>query len=291
MTARCLVPHFAEWAAVHLFDSSGELYRAEFPERDEPLMRQVPLTFLSGYAVMKTRVDDEFFTELCEEQSVYDALRALHPRSGAAIPLVHGGTLIGSIVALTIDRDLEEADFEGLALFAEAASEAFVSLQLRADQMAESNDAWTRVSMGLYHVDVYRPHEEHTPAFRVTPLDGRCIRIEATRADGGHLLATLDVKSHHLAYETWHFPTPFYVPAAGPVSLTDQEVPDHSSGTVLIDQPAIALIYDLPLTQAIDTATLVEIFQRGLREGQTNPSSLLGDIGGERFPFVAVSFR
>lgn len=291
MTARCLVPHFAEWAVVHLFDASGELYRAEFPQRAEPVMREVPLTFLSGYAIMKTRVDEQFFADLCEEQSVYDALQALHPRSGAAIPLVHGGTLIGSLVVLTIKRDLEESDFQGLALFAEAASEAFMSLQLRADQAADSNDAWTRVSMGLYHVDVYRPHADRSLTFRVTPLDGRCIRIEATRAGGGHLLATLDVKGHRLAYETWRFPSPFYVPATGPVSLTEQDVSEHSTGTITLDQPAIALIYDLALTQAIDTATLVEIFQSGLRDGQTNPASLLGDIGSNRFPFVAISFR
>jgi hypothetical protein len=291
MIARCLVPHFADWAAVHLFDSSGELYRAEFPQRDEPIMREVPLTFLSGYAVMKARVDEQFFAELCEERSVYENLAALQPRSGAAIPLVHGGTLIGSLVALSIHRDLDEADFEGLALFAEAASESFVSLQLRADQTARADESWTRVSMGQYHVDLYRPPDDRQVTFRITPLGGRCIRVEATSSGGGHFVATLDVNGDRLAYETWHFPAPFHVPASGPVSLTEREAREHATGLITFDAPAVALISDIPLTRAIDTASLVEIFRRGLHDGEPNPAALLADIGGERFPFVAISFR
>ncbi len=289
--AQCLVPHFADWAAVHLFDSTGELYRAEFPDSDEPIMQQVPMTFINGYAVMKSRVDQEFFAELCDEPLVWEALAALQARSGAAIPLLHSGTLVGSIVALSTERDLDEADFEGLASFAEAASDAFASLQTRALRIGTFDAAWTRISVGLYHVDIYRPQRARDISVRVSPLEGCRLRFELIKADQGRLSATLDAKRHRLAYETVHFPVPFHVPAKGPVTLAQRDVPESSTGVIVLEEPSLTLVHDAALTRAIDPATIVKLFRRALQEGQSNPASLLADVDADRFPFVAISLR
>jgi hypothetical protein len=289
--SRSVVPQFADWCAVHLFDPSGELFRAEFPESAEPVLHQVPLTFLSGYAVMKRRVDEAFLAEICEDPAQRGRLSALQARSGAAIPLSDGGTLVGSLVALSIRRDLDEADFEGLALFADAASAAFGSLRVHAQSLGAANDAWTRVNAALYNIDVYRPYAGRDVAFRIGPADGRNVRIHAASARGGHLTATLDVTAHRLLFDATHFPPPFHVRGAGPVSVTTTDVHEHTAGEITLEEHSVALIFDLEFTRAIDTATIVDVVQRGLREGQSNPASSLAALSGERFAFVAISLR
>jgi hypothetical protein len=289
--AEALVSNFAEWAAVHLFDSAGELYHAELPARDEPILRQVPMTFLNGYAVMKTCVDELFYAQLCEDPAACEALATLNPRSGAAIPLIHNGTLVGSIVALSITRDFDEADFEGLAMFAEAASNAFASLQSRRHRHEKFNDTWTRVSVEPYHVDVYRPRGQANVTFRVSPLERGCIRIEAENAQGGRLTAVLNADSQELVYEAVRFPPPFHVAGSGPVALTESDAPEYAAATVVLEQPSVTLIHDVALTRSIDTASIVEILRTGLREREANPAASLGDIDDGRLGFAAITFR
>jgi hypothetical protein len=240
---------------------------------------------------MKRCVDEAFFAEICEDPAQCARLSELHARSGVAIPLIDGGTLVGSIVALSIRRDLDEADFEGLALFANAASGAFGSLRVHAQSFAAGNEAWTRVNAGLYNIDVYRPFGSPDLTFRISPSDGRSARIHATNTRGGQLTATLEINAQRLLFDASQFPPPFYVPGAGPVSLIGSDVHEHADGHIALERPSVVLIHDLELTRAIDTATIVDAVRRGLREGQSNPAASLASLGGERFPFVAISLR
>jgi hypothetical protein len=288
---RCLVTYFGDWGCVHLFDLEGELYHAELPARDEPLLSHVPMTFLNGYAVMKTRVDEEFFAEVCEEREAQIALASTQPRSGAALPLACGGRLVGSMIVLSTARDLDEADFEALARFAENASHAFAALQVRLQRKSGAGDAWTRVSVAGYDVDVYQPPNAGASTFRATLLSAKTIGIEVQNENGGSLSATLDINAQALAFEATHFPPPAYVGASGPVALLQTDVRDRAQGSISLAESSVTLVYDAEFARSAESARVVEILQHGLRDGEENPAALLAAVSGERFPFIAITFR
>jgi|GEM_PF-4338913 len=285
-----IVALFGEWAVVHLFDASGDVHHAEFPMNDSPLMPEVPMTFISGYAVMKTRVDEDFFAEVCGDSETREALARLQPRSGAAIPLSNNGEIIGTFVVLSTERDLDLPDFEALSQYAQNASQALAALLERRKQAELHEEAWTHVSVGPYDLHVFHSLEGKA-RFLAAPLDRWSVRIEADNGRGGTFNATLNVKSHTLAFEAVRFAEPLQVAASGPVAVAAPAIKERTERTISLRTPSVTLISDNGHARGADVAATVEILQRGLREGARNPALHLAEAAGARGAFIAITSR
>jgi GAF domain-containing protein len=117
-----------EFAAVSLIDSEGALYRAEFPERDVPLVSSMPANFLSGYAIIRSAIDAEFFREAFDDAESIEAISRARPLSAASIPIIQSGRVAGTLLALTFSYRFSGDHAAGLMQLCDAAGRVLARL-------------------------------------------------------------------------------------------------------------------------------------------------------------------
>jgi two-component system cell cycle sensor histidine kinase/response regulator CckA len=108
--AELLVPTLADWCAIDVVDTMGELVRRASVPPDLPLEQSVP----HGPAIVVRTGEPELVVDAAR----VDAFRALALRSAICVPLVAGGHVFGAISLLSRDRRYGRGD---LALAAEIA--------------------------------------------------------------------------------------------------------------------------------------------------------------------------
>jgi hypothetical protein len=148
-----------------------------------------------------------------------------------------------------------------------------------------------RVSAGTYDVDIYLPPHVKRNCFKALATDAGTIAIEGKSIHGGTFSAILNAQQHTLAFEALRFPEPLYVAASGPVGVVERSLPERAASVLSLNEPSVTLIYDTPFMKKVDPASVVEVLQRGLRNGEKNPAALLPALGSERIPFIAISLR
>ncbi len=150
---------------------------------------------------MKSRADETLFAAISDDPQTREALADLRPISGATVPLLQEGSINGTLVVLSTERELGEPEFEGILQYADAASHAFALIQARSKRRENgSSHAWTRVSAGDYDIHVYHPRARGAGIFRATPIDANRIGIETSIPGGAGLRATLDIGQGTLSY-------------------------------------------------------------------------------------------
>jgi len=289
-TARRL---FGDWVAVHLLDTQGDMYGTELPAGAHPLMREIPNTFISGYAVMKSHIDEAFFEALTDDEQTREDLAQLNPISGAALPLMHEGSVSGTLIVLTTERELGEPEFEALLQFAEAASLAFAVLQVRIAKLTLSTShEWTRISVGDYDIHVYHPHAHRGVTFHALPLDAHRIGIEVRDVEGGALMGTLNLDQGTFSYEAIQFPPPVQISASGPASAMGEAGNRPIAHTLMLKPPSVTLIYDAEFPRLVDSGRVVEVLQNAMRAAAENPAFELAQfVQSERAGFIAITSR
>ena len=183
-----------DWASVTLIDNGGNMYAAEWPTRQEPLLDRVPLTLLSGYAVMRSRIDSEFFGEVTDDPTAQRHLESLGALSGASIPISNGGRIVGSLVVLSTTRRMYEPECEALLQLADIGARAFSEVQTRMlrSQAVVTNTyepLWEQLSSGECELNAYRGPRART-WIRIAALDAS--RVGITAVSGGNVDASFE---------------------------------------------------------------------------------------------------
>lgn len=172
-----------DFASVTLIDNAGNMYAAESPSRQEPLLDRIPLTLLSGYAVMRSRIDSEFFREVTDDPAAQQRLESFGALSGATIPIADGGRIVGSLVVLSSTRRMYEPECEALLQLADIGARAFSEVQTRMlRSQAVANDTyeplWEQLSSGECELNAYRGPRART-WIRIAALDASRVGITA----------------------------------------------------------------------------------------------------------------
>jgi GAF domain-containing protein len=150
----------ADWCAAAIIDRAGSLHKAEFPRSQDPVMQQLPSTFLSGDRFVQFEIDEAFFTEILEDDASRERIRALRPRSAVCVPITDEGRVSGGLFALSRSQPLTEAESQAMETVAALASESLSNLERRlARARMRSNEewvSWQSVSLGGIRLSAYR---------------------------------------------------------------------------------------------------------------------------------------
>ncbi len=200
----------ADRCVVQMFDSSGNLYSAHRPESEKPAIDVVPTTFLDGRAIVRSQIDEDFYSEITDDETARNGLAALSPVSGASIPIMESGRVVGNMLVLTRRRQLSEAEFEAMLSLCESASRAFSILQLRLSR-AETRvfseaPHWMHLMVRDCRIDSYRGNAS-TCSIRMSPIGGadQCVGVVAADAPDPHeSLEIAETMLHEIALAAEH---------------------------------------------------------------------------------------
>lgn len=200
------------WASVQLFDHAGNMYAAEVPVRIEPLMDRVPFSLLNGYAVMRSRIDSEFFAEVTDDPRTQQRLESLAPLSGASIPIADGGRIVGTMIVLSIVRRMYEPEFDALLQIADVGARAFAEVQTRVLRAQAATNIyeplWDELTIGDCRIYAYRGPNART-CIRIAALDETHAAITAvTGSDADASFELAEAALQELATVVHHWEDP-----------------------------------------------------------------------------------
>ncbi|MFN2449032.1 MAG: GAF domain-containing protein, partial [Candidatus Baltobacteraceae bacterium] len=276
-----------DWVCVHIVDDEGGVHSAELPAEGDPLLPQLPLSFLNGFALMTSRIDEQFFEQIASEPETQERLAALAPLSAALLPLAHDGRLIGSIVAFATRRTMDDAQFQAFSKLSALASRAFASVQIRAGQAARG--AWSHVACAQYDAEVFSAANAYTRVSASLAPEGAKILIDLAGVQGERFAGTLDANAHTLRFACSAMPQPLAIGPGGAIR-TLRVVGEEQR--LALKPRTFALIYPQGLAGPIETAPLVEYLSDALTADEPdNALRAAREIARYGQSFVLISSR
>jgi len=126
----------------------------------------IPKSFLSDRPIFDANGGDAFLTEVTDDPREQTALLALHPRSGATLPIIsRDGMRRGVIVACSREGKADSASFDALDRFAQIVAQRCYELEsdTRALPVYAQDGLWKRFSDRALDLAVYRSNDCPTP--------------------------------------------------------------------------------------------------------------------------------
>lgn len=280
----------ADIVAVMLADEHGDVYAAHQPQ--EPLLGELwPTPFMTGESITYTRAGEGFFRSAFDDEEYARRLKALRAHSGAALPIVSGAHIVGTMVALSTRQQMFQPEFDALTELCERTGRVLLTLREPIVQDAP----WRRAVAGDVTVDVFEGAK--TKASFSTRSDGHCVAIvllepadvpragaiaervvlepqadlrqlvtELKQDSGGIAIAVAE--DGRMRYACEGVPIPQRVPLSGPVSSV-RRAESCESGSLALDGDCVTLVYSSLFASQIETAQVVGAVQRGLRDNRT----------------------
>lgn len=266
--AASLTEHVADWACVHIVDDDGTPYVWESPERESVVLPQLPDFFLAGYSIFKPHADDEFYGKISKDPEARDRLEALGAISGAALPIVAHGALIGCAIALSLRHVYDADDFQHISSLVAGAGRAFEQMKRAATYQAETYS-------GL--------DSDARVAISVTPA---AIEIELSGPGETHLSGYVEIQRGILHFEADAIAEPLMVNRQGAVPVLPLRAHERS---VTLAPGSIVLLYPSSLAAAVrETGVAATLQQLALKE-QWSVKEMLAQKLGSGCVFAAIT--
>ncbi len=248
-----------DYACVHILDDEGTVFASELPPRPQRILADLPDSFLSGYAIVTSRIDDAFFAGISSDPHTREQLEALAPLSGALLPIAHEGRLVGSIVALATQRTFDEPQAGAFSKLAALASRGFAALQT---QEGPVRGSWTRLTCGSYDIEAFSAAGSTGITASLTP-GGNAVAIDLRGPDHQRFTGTLDAREGVLRFNSANVPHPFHVRADGPprslhVAGGEQRMP--------LPSRSITIIFAQSLSERIERPDIAPMITRALAD-------------------------
>jgi len=147
------------WAACVLLNEYGAVFRAEYPQGPNPVLRKIPRPFVTGERLFQATADEAFYDSVTDDAVERQALANLEPKTAVSLALVSKAQRhCGAIVATSNQRRSDSLGFEALDRFANAVAARFEQLQPDNYALPElrKERLWERLRDRMLHLDIYR---------------------------------------------------------------------------------------------------------------------------------------
>ena len=315
-----------DWAAVSLLDGAENVHLGEYPLYGVPVMSCVPSTLLSGYSIMRSPVDQEFYREILDDEATIERLRNMRPSAAASIPLVHSGRVSGTLLILSQTHAMRDAEWDALLELSAYAARALEQMNGRLERATEHRTvetAWSGIELQNVRIDTYAGTRATMHARTLAVDEGRAaivlmndpvvaesaVREFATALRSGadasdaveivaacyrwrsdSMLAAVFEAPGHLTFSALRIPPPLQVSAHATSVVTSAPV-GHRHGTLELRENAVTMFFSSDFLGSFNGGEAFAVLQSELQAGIFMPVRILPAFAdeAEKIAFVAIT--